>query len=55
VRQISTMEDPVLEQVDVPEAGCDPMETPYWSGLLPGPADLWRQEPVPEQVCWQGL
>jgi len=27
---------------------------PCWSRLLPGPADLWREEPMPEQVCWQG-
>jgi len=38
-----------------PEEGCDPMENPCWSRLLPGPADPWREEPMLEQVCWQGL
>ena len=28
---------------------------PCWSRLLPGPADPWREEPMPKQVCWQGL
>jgi len=28
---------------------------PRWSRLLPGPADPRREEPMPEQVCWQGL
>jgi len=32
-----------------------PWGAPCWSGLLPGPVDPWREEPKPEQVCWQGL
>jgi len=38
-----------------PEGGCDPVGSPRWSRLLPGPVDPWREEPTPEQVCWQGL
>jgi len=26
-----------------------------WSRLLPGPVDPRREDPMPEQVCWQGL
>ncbi|GAB0179841.1 AN1-type zinc finger protein 5-like [Grus japonensis] len=48
-------EDPMLEQVDAPEEGCDPMGSLHWSRLLAGPMDLWREEPMPEQVCWQDL
>jgi len=47
--------DPMPEQVDVPEGGCDPVENPCWSRLLPGPVDPWREEATPEQVCWQDL
>ena len=32
-----------------------PWGAPRWSRLLPGPADPWREEPMLEQVCWQGL
>jgi len=39
----------------MPEGSCDPVESPCWSRLLPGPVALWREEPMPEQVCWQGL
>jgi len=39
----------------MPEGCCDPVGTPCSSRLLPGPADLWREEPTPEQVSWQGL
>jgi len=52
---LQTMEDPRPEQVDVPERGCDPAESPHWSRLLPGPVDPWREELTPEQVCWQDL
>jgi len=36
--------------------GClkEAVGSPRWSRLLPGPVDLWRKEPTPEQVCWQG-
>ncbi|GAB0179699.1 hypothetical protein GRJ2_000435200 [Grus japonensis] len=49
------MEDPTPEQVEAPEGGCDPMASPHWSKLLAGPVDPWREEPTPEQVCWQDL
>jgi len=39
----------------IPEESCDPMRSLRWSRLLPGPADLWREEPTQEQVCWQDL
>ena len=39
----------------MPEGSCDPMGTPCWSRFLAPPADPWREEPTPEQVCWQGL
>jgi len=39
----------------MPKGGCDPMERLPWSRPLPGPVDLWREEPRLEQVCWQGL
>ncbi|GAB0204021.1 epimerase family protein SDR39U1 [Grus japonensis] len=32
-------EDPTLEQVDVPEGGCDPVGSQCWSRLLAGPVD----------------
>jgi len=32
-----------------------PWAAPSWSRLLAGPVDPWREEPTPEQVCWQGL
>jgi len=31
----------------MPEGGCDPVGSLHCSRLLPGPADLWREEP-----CW---
>ncbi|GAB0179470.1 cAMP-dependent protein kinase inhibitor alpha [Grus japonensis] len=43
------MEDPTPEQVETPEGGCDPMESPHWSRLLVGPVDPWREDPTPEQ------
>jgi len=39
----------------MPEGSCDPMGSLHWSRLLPGPADTWREKPMPEQVCWQSL
>jgi len=39
----------------MPEGGCDPVASPRWSRLLPGPADPRREEPTPEQVYRQGL
>ncbi|GAB0205043.1 EH domain-containing protein 4 [Grus japonensis] len=52
---LQPMEDPMLEQVDAPERGCDPVGSPRWSKLLAGPVDPWREEAIPEQVCWQDL
>jgi len=49
------MEDPLPEQVDAPEGGCDPVGSPCRSRLLPGPVEPWREEPTLEQVCWQDL
>jgi len=39
----------------MPEGSCDPVGRLCWSRLLLGPVDPWREEPTPEQVCWQGL
>ncbi|GAB0182848.1 AN1-type zinc finger protein 5-like [Grus japonensis] len=47
---LQSVEDPMLEQVETPEGGCDPVGSPRWSRLLAGPVDLWREEPRPEQV-----
>jgi len=44
---------PMPEHVDVPEGDCDPVGS--WSRLLAGPVELLREEPTPEQVCWQDL
>ena len=51
---LQTMEDPTPLQVDTPEGGCDPMESPHWSRFLAGPVDPWREEPTLEQISWQG-
>ncbi|GAB0209971.1 AN1-type zinc finger protein 5-like [Grus japonensis] len=48
---LQPMEDPMPEQVDVPEGGCDPVGSPCWSKLLAGPVDPWREEPTLEQVA----
>ena len=48
------MEDPTPEQ-GMLEGGCNPMGSLHWIRLLPGPVDLWREEPMLEQVCRQGL
>ena len=52
---LQPVEDPTPEQVEAPEGGCDPMGSPRWSKFLAGPVDPWREEPTPEQVCWQDL
>jgi len=39
----------------MPEGGCEPPESPCWSRLLAGPVDPWREDPMLEQTCWQGL
>ncbi|GAB0204743.1 epimerase family protein SDR39U1 [Grus japonensis] len=52
---LQPVEDPTPEQVETPEGGCDPMGSPHWSRLLAGPVAPWREEPRPEQVCWQDL
>jgi len=48
-------EDPTPEQVDVPKGGCDPVGSLCWSRLLAGPVAPWREEPMLQQVCWQGV
>ena len=47
--------DPMQAFRWMPEGSCEPMGSPRWSRLLPGPVEPWREEPTPEQVCWQGL
>jgi len=39
----------------MPEGSYEPVRSPRWSRLLPGPADPWKEEPTSEQVCWQSL
>jgi len=48
---LQPMEDTTLEQIDAPEGGCDPVETPCWSRLLARVMAPWRKEPMLEQVC----
>ncbi|GAB0190230.1 AN1-type zinc finger protein 5-like [Grus japonensis] len=52
---LQPVEDPMLEQVDVPKGHSDPVESLHWNRLLAGPVALWREEPMLEQVCWQDL
>ncbi|GAB0178424.1 hypothetical protein GRJ2_000307700 [Grus japonensis] len=52
---LQPMEDPMPEQVEAPEGCSDPLGNARWSKLLADPVDLWREEPMPEQVCWQDL
>ncbi|GAB0184414.1 AN1-type zinc finger protein 5-like [Grus japonensis] len=52
---LQPVEDSMLEQVNVPEGGYDPIESPCWSKLLAGPVAPWREEPTLKQVCWQDL
>ena len=39
---LQPMADPTLEQVDVPEGSCDPMESPCWSRLLSAAVAPWE-------------
>ena len=41
---LQPMEDPMPEQVDVPEGGCDPVGSLCWHRLLAGPVDPWREK-----------
>ncbi|GAB0207606.1 AN1-type zinc finger protein 5-like [Grus japonensis] len=52
---LQPVEDPMPEQVETPEGGCDPMGSLRWRRLLAGPVSLWREEPMLEQVFWQDL
>ncbi|GAB0179503.1 AN1-type zinc finger protein 5-like [Grus japonensis] len=52
---LQPMEDPMLDQVEAPEGGYDPVESLCWSKLLAGLVDPWTEEPTPGQVCWQDL
>ncbi|GAB0178086.1 AN1-type zinc finger protein 5-like [Grus japonensis] len=36
---LQSMEDPMLEQVEAPEGGCDPVGSLRWSRLLAGPVN----------------
>ncbi|GAB0208347.1 hypothetical protein GRJ2_003300400 [Grus japonensis] len=38
---LQPVEDPMLEQVEAPEEGCDPVGSPCWSRLLAGPVTPW--------------
>jgi len=39
----------------MPEGSYDPVGSPHRSRFLPGPADPWREEPMPEKVLLAGL
>ncbi|KAJ7400073.1 hypothetical protein BTVI_108650 [Pitangus sulphuratus] len=57
---LQLMEDPMLEQVDVPKGCCDPVKRWCWCRLLVGLVVLWREEPKLEQFMkncrlWKGL
>ncbi|GAB0176357.1 AN1-type zinc finger protein 5-like [Grus japonensis] len=52
---LQPMEDPMPEQVETPEGGCDVVGSPRWSKLLAGPVAPWREKPPLEQVCWLDL
>ena len=64
---LQPVEHPMPEQMDLPEAGCDPVESLHWSRLLAQPVDLWIKrnpgrnrfadgtcDPVWEP-CWSSL
>ncbi|GAB0207717.1 AN1-type zinc finger protein 5-like [Grus japonensis] len=36
---LHTVKDPMPEQVEAPEGGCDPVGSPHWSKLLAGPVE----------------
>ncbi|KAK4806767.1 hypothetical protein QYF61_005563 [Mycteria americana] len=46
---LQPVEDPMPEQMDVPEGGCDPLESPHRIRLLAGPVTPWREDPTLEQ------
>lgn len=39
------------EQVDAQREGGDPMDSQCRNGLLAGPVDPWREEPMLDQGC----
>ncbi|OPJ66508.1 hypothetical protein AV530_016553 [Patagioenas fasciata monilis] len=47
---LQPMEDPTLEQVDMPKGGCDPVASSCWNRPLEGPVEWWKEEPTQEQV-----
>lgn len=51
---LQSMEDPTMEQVEMPWRQLQPVENPCWSRLLARIATC-REEPVQEQVFWQEL
>ncbi|GAB0178813.1 hypothetical protein GRJ2_000346600 [Grus japonensis] len=42
---LQPVKDPMLEQVETPEGGCDPVGSPRWSRLLAGPVDHGERSP----------
>ncbi|PKU40349.1 hypothetical protein llap_9348 [Limosa lapponica baueri] len=52
---LQPVEDPTLEQVDMPKGGCDPVDSTSWSRLLAVPMDPWRGELMLEQGKNGGL
>ncbi|GAB0186735.1 AN1-type zinc finger protein 5-like [Grus japonensis] len=52
---LQPMEDPMLEQVETPKGGCDPVGSPRWNRLLAGPVAPWKEEPTLEQSAPEGL
>ncbi|GAB0183166.1 cAMP-dependent protein kinase inhibitor alpha [Grus japonensis] len=47
---LQPMEDPMPEQVDAPEGGCEPVGSPCSSILLAEPVALWRENLTLQQV-----
>ncbi|GAB0189819.1 AN1-type zinc finger protein 5-like [Grus japonensis] len=49
---LQPVQDPMPEQVEAPKGRCDPMGSNTGAGSW---QDLWREEPMLEQVFWQDL
>ncbi|PKU45847.1 ubx domain-containing protein 4 [Limosa lapponica baueri] len=52
---LQPVEDPMLEQVESPKGGCDPVGSMCWRRLLAGAVTLWREEPMLEKSVLEGL
>ncbi|GAB0185546.1 structural maintenance of chromosomes protein 6 [Grus japonensis] len=48
---LQPVEDPMPEQVEAPEGGCDPVGSPCWSKLLAGSVALWTEEPRRSRIA----